>query len=249
MISAAFTTDDGYNHYSGMANCIFRMAAVISLAIDNDDEYEFPRWVYAKHFPKLHRAWRDSYRKEDYAKVVWERSIPYSKLPYVPNARYSGYFQSEKYFRHNLKEIQRLFKLSDLTVDACGVHVRRGDYLNVPHVLPVLPIEYYASAIDRAVRQWNVERFVVYTDDAAWVRSHFLPRFESYRIDLSVQGGDLHDFIRLTESRWLITANSTFSVMAGILADHGRCISPRRWFNPTSGLDSRDIVPESWTRI
>ena len=59
-----------------------------------------------------------------------ERSTAFSRLPYFSNARYSGYFQSEKYFRHNLEEIQRLFRLSDRTVDACGVHVRRGDYLN-----------------------------------------------------------------------------------------------------------------------
>ena len=249
MISAAFTTDDGYSHYSGMANCIFRMAAVISLAIDNGDRYEFPRWIHARHFPNLSVAWRDSYRKDDYQRVVSERSLAYSPLSYVPNARYSGYFQSEKYFRHNLKEIQRLFKLSDRTVDACGVHVRRGDYLNVPHVLPVLPIEYYASAVDRAVRHWNVGRFVVYTDNATWARSHFLPRFRSYRMELSPQRGDIHDFVGLTECRWLITANSTFSVMAGILADHGRCISPRGWFNPNAGLDSRDIVPEGWTRV
>ena len=95
-----------------------------------------------------------------------------------------------------------------------AIHVRRGDYLNYVHVLPVLPIEYYASAIDRAVRQWNVERFVVYTDDVAWVRLHLLPRLQSYRIELSTQRGAIDDFVGLTECRWLITANSTFSVMA-----------------------------------
>jgi hypothetical protein len=94
MISAAFTTDDGHNHYSGMANCIFRMAAVISLAIDNEDEYEFPRWVYASYFPQLNHAWRDSYKKEDYENVISERSLSFSNLPYVQNTRYSGYFQS-----------------------------------------------------------------------------------------------------------------------------------------------------------
>jgi len=142
-----------------------------------------------------------------------------------------------------------LFKLSARTVDACGVHVRRGDYLEVPHVLPVLPIEYHESAVERAVRHWNVERFVVCTDDPAWVQSHFLPRFRSYRMELSPQRGDIHDFVALTECRSLITANSTFSVMAGILADHGRCISPCGWFNPDAGLESRDIVPEGWIRI
>jgi hypothetical protein len=76
------------------------------------------------------------------------RSNRFAKLAYVPNARYSGYFHSDKYFGHNLKEIQRLFKLSDRTIDACGIHVRRGDYLSVPHVLPVLPIEYYRAAVD-----------------------------------------------------------------------------------------------------
>jgi len=78
MISAAFTTDDGHNHYSGMANCIFRMAAVISLALDHDDKYEFPRWRYAKHFPSLDGAWRDSYSKDDYEKVVTEGSFAFS---------------------------------------------------------------------------------------------------------------------------------------------------------------------------
>jgi hypothetical protein len=249
MISAAFTTDDGHNHYSGMANCIFRMAAVISLAIDNEDEYEFPRWVYASYFPQLNHAWRDSYKKEDYENVISERSLSFSNLPYVQNTRYSGYFQSVKYFEHNLKEIRRFFKLSDLTVDVCGVHVRRGDYLNIPHILPVLPLEYYETAIADAVRHWKVRRFVVYTDDPGWVRSNFLTRFPSYRIELSTHGSDVDDFVGLTECSSLITANSTFSLMAGILAGHDRCITPRTWFNPTSGLNSRDIVSERWIRI
>ena len=76
-----------------------------------------------------------------------------------------------------------------------------------------------------------------------------MPRFRSYRMELSTQRGAIEDFVGLTECRWLITANSTFSVMAGILADHGRCISPHIWFNPKAGLDSRDIVPENWIRI
>lgn len=249
MISAAFTTDDGYNHYSGLANCIFRMAAVISLAIDNRDEYEFPRWSYAAHYPRLSHAWRDSYEKDDYPIVFKESSIPYSKLPYIPNCRYSGYFLSDKYFRHNWQEIQRLFRLSDPTVDACGVHVRRGDYLKYPAIFPVLPLEYYAAAIDHATRHWKARRFVVCTDDPVWVRSHFLPRFPSHDIELSTGSDAVHDLARLGECRWLITANSTFSVMAGILAGHGRCISPRTWFRPNSGRDSRDITPESWIKI
>jgi hypothetical protein len=225
------------------------MATVISLAIDNGDEYEFPRWVYASHFPQLNHAWRDSYRKEDYENVIAESSLTFTRLPYAPNTRYSGYFQSEKHFKHNLGEIQRLFKLSDLAVDTCGVHVRRGDYLKSPHIFPVLPLEYYEAAIDDAVRRWNVRQFVVYTDDPVWVRSALLPQLPSRRIELAAVGSDIDDFVRLTECKWLITANSTFSLMAGILADHGRCISPLNWFNPTAGLDDRDIVPEHWIRI
>ena len=53
MISAAFTTDDGHNHYSGMANCIFRMAAVISLASTMAIDTNSPRWTRAKYFPSL----------------------------------------------------------------------------------------------------------------------------------------------------------------------------------------------------
>ena len=247
MISAAFTTDDGYNHYSGLANCIFRMAAVISLAIDNRDEYEFPRWSYAAHYPRLSHAWRDSYEKEDYPIVFKESSFPtraslHSELPIF------GVFSFREVFQAHLQEIQRLFRLSDLTVDACGVHVRRGDYLKYPAIFPVLPLEYYAQpSIMRC--GIGMKRFVVCTDDPAWVRSHFLPRFPSHDIELSTGSDAVHDLTRLGECRWLITANSTFSVMAGILAGHGRCISPRTWFRPNSGRDSRDITPESWIKI
>ena len=64
----------------------------------------------------------------------------------------NGYWQSEKFFYGSRSEI-----LNSITLpishghdfqESCSLHIRRGDYLNLQHVHPVLKIDYYHRALD-----------------------------------------------------------------------------------------------------
>ena len=49
-----------------------------------------------------------------------------------------------------------------------------------------------------------------------------------------------------------IIANSSFSWWGAWLADKGKVISPKQWFGTdgyTKDHDTKDVVPDGWTRI
>ncbi|WP_349835447.1 alpha-1,2-fucosyltransferase, partial [Bacteroides fragilis] len=95
--------------------------------------------------------------------------IPYYKEPFHEFSRIpyeegkdliiDGYFQSEKYFKRSV--VLDLYRITDelrkKIWNICGnilekgetvsIHVRRGDYLKLPHALPFCGKSYYKNAI------------------------------------------------------------------------------------------------------
>ena len=88
-----------------------------------------------------------------------EMGFHYNPLPYSSNLRLLGYFQSEKYFKNNKDKILELFSIDDtskkiiinkygnlLKGNTCSLHIRRGDYLNLPNHHPPCDLKYYNNA-------------------------------------------------------------------------------------------------------
>ena len=74
------------------------------------------------------------------------------------NISLNDYFQSEKYFKNVEHIIRKDFTFKDGILETCKpfieslhkpvfLHVRRGDYLNVPDFHPVCSIDYYRKAL------------------------------------------------------------------------------------------------------
>mgnify|MGYP000205046855 CR=1 FL=1 len=184
-----------------------------------------------------------------------------------PSLRMEGYFQSERYFadiapvirgdftpqEDLLTEIDGLAKKLIPPGQCVSLHVRRGDYTN-PATMAVhglLDVPYYEKALRLvAERTGQSLPICVFTDDPAWVRANLTLPGEISFISEHTRT-PLQDLVLMSRCTHHITANSSFSWWGAWLNPHQDkvVVTPARWFQPSSGLDTTDLVPPNWLSI
>lgn len=260
------------NLQGGIANVMFQLAAMTSLAKDNNTEACFPGFsrqldlINADNFhnPGLKHAYEYATMFKNLnlnqSSIVPNNSISvpfgYSELQFVDGAEYTGFFQCERYFLHNRDLILDMFEPSDiineyisnkyselLMGETCGIHVRRGDYLKLQHVHAVQNIDYFNLGMAAIGK---VDRYLVFSDDIQWCKDNFKGKEFVF-----IEGEkDYIDLFLLSKCTHQITSNSSFSWWGAWLnkSMDKKVVGPLRWFNEPS-IDSKDILPESWTHI
>lgn len=161
-----------------------------------------------------------------------------------------GYWQSLDYFEEASDAVW-----SDLTcwldsttaasASYCAVHVRRGDYVTdvgAATVLGAQPREYYENAIS-FMKQRGHTKFIVFTDDRAWVKQNLL----ATGVSLAPVDSAMGDFLGLARASGLIMSNSSFSWWAAFHLDrrNGPVVRPSKWFR-SGNLDESRITPSRW---
>jgi len=182
-----------------------------------------------------------------------------------PNTYFKGYWQTEKYF-FNPEKLRQEIKLRDkLRAGVAGVaeqlrdtnsvfiHIRRGDYLkpgtaafhgNLGHADASESGSYYSRAIEYVKGKVDSPQFVIFSDDPAWCEQNF-----PYPV-ISSLGFERHeDLYLMSQCQHGIAANSSFSWWGNWLGDRPDrvCVAPKKWFN--ADLDTKDIIPDRWTRL
>jgi hypothetical protein len=127
--------------------------------------------------------------------------------------------------------------------DYIGIHIRRGDYLRFPDHHPILPIEYYKTAID----YFKADNVFVFSDDIDWCKSNIIG-------DNIIYIENEKDYIEmylmsLCENN--IISNSSFSWWGAWLNENKnkKVIGPKLWFGNAIQFISDDIIPEGWIKI
>lgn len=229
-----------------LGNHLFQMAATITMAMDHGEDYGFPRWVHEKDFP-LSGCFLDALPS---GPEYREPAFSYDPIPYQPNLRLYGYFQSEKYFVNHADFIRKSFTPLVMTQkkdyrDTASLQIRRGNYLKQQHLFPVLPVSYYEAAVDYLRSRHSVDRVLVLSDDLPWCREHF--RNAPYEVipDMSPAR-----HLAVTAScRYHVMANSTFSWWGAWLDPNPNkiVIAPKLWFGPAySHYNTKDLLPPEW---
>jgi len=193
------------------------------------------------------------------AGFAFDERISHLKAP----ARLEGYFQSERYFMESISIIRDDFRpreelcagLDSLATELLpegariSLHVRRGDYAD-PAVMAVHGLaerDYYERAL-RVIAERGAKGVVcVFTDDPAWVRAN-LPLPPETRFISERTRSALEDLILMSRCTHHITANSSFSWWGAWLNPRPEkiVVTPERWFQPSAGLDTRDLRPAGW---
>jgi hypothetical protein len=147
-----------------------------------------------------------------------------SEITFRNKTLYSGYFQSELFFKAFEKSIRDKFILKKKFSDQFNlkynelyknnkivtVHIRRTDYLHLPHLNLggadlSLPIAYYKNAISRYAGQ--KVHFVFISDDNNFIQENFK---EILNKTISMDS-EIMDFQHLLNADGCILSNSTFS--------------------------------------
>jgi len=250
----------------GLGNQMFEVAAAASLAKDNNallvvnpNEHILPNQgrnvnTYVNNI--FSRIAFDN-NPPVKTKYSWEK-VTYNPIPYKPNVKLGGHYQSYKYFHHNKDYIKELFSPSNSIREqiiskykdcflATGIQVRRGDYSKFPHHHPILPVKYYQDAVKLA----NPTEVWIFSDDINWCKENLI-------FDCPVKYIKDEDYIELyllSFCRQLIISNSSFGWWAAYLnfvAEHRHIYVPSTWFGRAliaEGFKMDELVLDSWTRV
>lgn len=250
------------NLKGGLGNYLFQIAAAYSLSLDNGTKCLFDSGnsiTVHKHIDSYkNNILRNlNYGKHNFNKVFNEPYFHYNEIPYIPNLKLNGYYQSEKYFKHNRDKILELFSIDEdtnnfihnkynniLSKKTCSLHVRRGNYLKLPNHHPVCELNYYLEAI----KNFDVDtKFLIFSDDITWCKENFIS-------DKFIFIEDNPDYIDI----WLmslcdnnIIANSSFSWWGAWLNQNPnkKVIAPKKWFGSAIKHETKDLIPKEWIQI
>lgn len=245
--------------YGRFANQMFQIAGTIGIARRNGFDFAFPAW---RNYDALNFGQPDL---DVQARFV--NPLPLYTGPDLPehgvafgyqdvrlnrSVSLLGHFQSERYFEHCIDEVRWYFRMKDEPPqsDSCAIHWRAGDYGAAPTQYkpngnafhPRMALDYYEPAMALFPSE---QKFLVFSDDLEAAREMF-----GNRVEYSQEADYLDDFRAMKRCCHFIISNSSYSLMAAILADNEdkQVVGPRPWFGgPYQGtLDESDILSAGW---
>ena len=130
--------------------------------------------------------------------------------------------------------------------DIVGVHIRRGDYLNLKSDgYIVLGKDYYENAMKLMFSKLNQCRFQVFSDDIPWCKLNL--NISNFEIEFIENQSPLEDYFCMLKKSNLIISNSSFSWTAAFFNNNIKnVIAPKHWFNDKR-VSYKDICPSEWT--
>jgi hypothetical protein len=241
----------------GLGNYLFQIATAYSKSLDLGEKFVInPNNVQVVHKPI------DVYMDNILKNLILDGNFVTSQIYNEPHFHYSpipdfmlptslhGYFQSEKYFKHNRNKILDFFYCDEvvniirekykevLHENTCSIHVRRGDYLNLLDHHPTQSLEYYKEAISIV---GSDKTFFIFSDDIRWCKENF--NFLD-NVIYCENNKDYEDLILMSLCYNNIIANSSFSWWGAWLNKNENkiVIGPKKWFGPAKkNIDTSDV--------
>lgn len=256
MITALSINKGGLGRFG---NQLFTIAGTIGVAIKNNQQYVFPKWLNMDN--ALFGAAIDDLTKyfvnplPELPEGQFFKDYPYHweyKDIHVPHGNWNmfNHFQSFKYFEHCRETILHYFRMKDEPEqnDFVAIHYRAGDYTEGKDGYhPRMTVDYYRQA----VKQFKDCIFIVFTDDFEAFKP-ILKDLDGYFI-IPASKGYLDDFRLMKRCKHFIIANSSFSAMAAWLGEHPekKVITPSwdNWFGKASNINAKDLIHPNWIQI
>jgi hypothetical protein len=163
-----------------------------------------------------------------------------------------GYFQDYRHIQPYKDKILKEFSFKPELYSKCksiinnykntvSVHVRRGDYVNLPHYWVVTP-EYIQQALEYFTDKEYT--FLIFSDDIAWCKEVFPEGV------IFMEGNNqFEDLCLMSLCDHNIIANSSYSWWGAFLNQNPDkiVVSPSQWF--TEYKDLSNLYPQQWKRI
>ncbi|MES2122083.1 MAG: alpha-1,2-fucosyltransferase [Chlamydiota bacterium] len=244
------------NLMGGLGNLLFEAAATLAYAWDHNAVPYFPALNSQEHdlifhrdhiFQRLNPSAPPRPLLNAFKEPTWYNS---DKIPFRPDQKLLGYYQSWKHFDHHREKILATFAPSEevleglkteyaellATPQTVAIHVRTFNReMHESKMYPFLGLDYYKRAIDQFPSNAT---FVVFSDRINWCKIHF-PQLhalsETKRKFVFIEGNDpSRDLFLMSMMEHAILSNSTFSWWAAYLSTHpqAKVIVPRYWAHP-----------------
>ena len=200
------------------------------LYLDNFDNYDYGIEHYKDNSQKI-----EIFNE----RIFYDHELKYTLSDYderVLNIRndsiLKGLFQSEQYFFGDLKKLKRYIKLKKKVLEEnliekeiCLLNIRGGEYKR--HKRFILPIDYWERAIKNYKKKFNINKFLIVTDDYRYAKKLF-PKFEIIHGDIG------RCYASLYNSSNIIVSNSSFSYFPCKTGVTKRVIAPMLWARPNN---------------
>lgn len=179
----------------------------------------------------------------------------------LDNKYFEGYWQSEKYFVEIKEEISQVFQMKNhMTLyqqevldkiescEAVGVHIRRGDYLQLDEMYGnICTPGYYKQAMDSFAGLPDI-KFFIFSNDYEFCKE----RYNYNNVYVVKSEDDLlasnMDMYLMSRCKHNIIANSSFSWWGAWLNSNASkiVIAPKKWNNKR---ENRDIWCKDWMKL
>lgn len=216
-------------------------------------------WVGINEYQQLYK----NNIKKTYQETQFEYNRDFENVTNQTN--FSGYFQTEKYFKNYKTELTNIFSLTKKT-NLClkyenliknnkfvSIHVRRTDYIAKSNFHSNLSnTNYYYDAIDKFIETTDI-KFLIFSDDILFCKEYF----KNYRNNefndrfIFVEGTTGPEEVHLQSLCFAnIIANSSFSWWGAWLnKNNNLTIAPKTWFGPAGPPSFEDIYCENWIKM
>jgi hypothetical protein len=168
-----------------------------------------------------------------------------------------GYFQSSKNFLGYGEKLKDLFEPTKNFIEkiennfpeikkeiTVSIHVRRGDYLTIDTVLPVVDKSY----IDECLKMiGDYDHLFIFSDDVNWVKENLI--YDNSTVVDSLE--DYEDLWFISLCKINIMSNSSFSWWGTFLnrIPNKATYVPSIWFGPDGEKNYSDIYEDNWIKI
>jgi hypothetical protein len=133
--------------------------------------------------------------------------------------------------------------------NSVSLHIRRGDYLLNCGGRDLMPISYYAHAMNALLQRVSNPTVFIFSDDIAYAREN-LPRWGGMVfVDHNDEANGHEDLRLMSACRHNIIANSTLSWWGAWLNPNPTKLvyAPTIWRDP--GVPYGDLIPPGWLRV
>ena len=171
------------------------------------------------------------------------------------NTDLTGYYQSEKYFKHIQNELYDLLTFKDdikekainifpkVAGNTVSIHIRRGDYVYLQQFHPLCTNDYYIKAAN--IFENINPYFIIFSDDITYCKELFgnsenilyIDNVDPY-VDLCLMSMCDHNIIANSSCSWWgawLNKNKNKKVVA-----------PKQWFGPAYSHDTKDLYCKNW---
>jgi hypothetical protein len=174
------------------------------------------------------------------------------------NTDICGYFQSEKYFVDYREQLLKEFTFNDIIykqaldmrsltrLPTISIHLRLGDYVNLPNSHPVCSLDYYVEALALLPDDLLI---YVFSDNIPEATEFF--KFLNRKVVFTETHDKYIDMCLMSMCKYHIIANSSFSWWGSWLSDSKKTIAPSKWFgsSPDMPRNWSDIYCKNWIII